>query len=118
MMSNNMSDYYPSNNDNYDNNYIYDSGSSRRSTSRRNVKEPLIQDFGSLQDWRSSKIGVGRLGDNKVGDDMVNEVRNNNASRGSRRRNNNMDVPPLLTNGKVKPVTGNKFTATAIFIRA
>jgi hypothetical protein len=31
---------------------------------------------------------------------------------------NKIDVPPLLTIGKARPVTGSKFTATPIFIRA
>jgi hypothetical protein len=31
---------------------------------------------------------------------------------------NSMDVPPLLIKGNVNPVTGNKLTATAMFINA
>ncbi|MOA23560.1 hypothetical protein D3C78_1441900 [compost metagenome] len=29
-----------------------------------------------------------------------------------------MDVPPILTNGKATPVTGNKLVATAMFAKA
>ena len=38
-----------------------------------NVQDPVIQDFGSMADWSASKTGLGRLGDDKIGDDYSNE---------------------------------------------
>lgn len=39
----------------------------KKSAERNNrVKDPVIQDFGNMQDWQESKTGLGRMGDDKV----------------------------------------------------
>jgi len=45
----------------------------KKMNSKRN-KDPVIQDFGSMRDWQASKTGLGRMGDDKVGDDGVSEM--------------------------------------------
>mmetsp|Transcript_19283 Transcript_19283/g.41829 ORF Transcript_19283/g.41829 Transcript_19283/m.41829 type:complete len:739 (-) Transcript_19283:197-2413(-) len=45
----------------------------RKKMNSKRTKDPVIQDFGNMRDWQASKTGLGRMGDDKVGDDGVSE---------------------------------------------
>lgn len=46
----------------------------RKKMNSRRGKDPVVQDFGDATDWQRSKTGLGRMGDDKAGDDGLSEA--------------------------------------------